>query len=54
MPQDVHKDERSGKPVSGRRRGDRTSMKIAPRNGRIEVVFENLEAFPISIDVFRE
>ena len=31
-----------------------TSMKIAPTNGKIQVLFENLEAFPISIDVFRE
>lgn len=31
-----------------------TSMKIKPTSGKIEVVFENLEAFPISIDVFRE
>jgi hypothetical protein len=31
-----------------------TSMKIKPTNGRIQVQFENLEAFPISIDVFRE
>lgn len=31
-----------------------TSMKIKPTNGKIEVLFENLEAFPISIDVFRE
>lgn len=31
-----------------------TSMKIKPTNGKIEVQFENLEAFPISIDVFRE
>ena len=31
-----------------------TSMKIKPTNGKIEVLFENLEAFAISIDVFRE
>ena len=31
-----------------------TSMKIKPASGKIEVLFENLEAFPISIDVFRE
>ena len=31
-----------------------TSMKIKPTNGKIQVQFENLEAFPISIDVFRE
>ena len=31
-----------------------TSMKIEPTNGKIQVVFENLEGFPISIDVFRE
>ena len=31
-----------------------TSMKIAPTNGKIQVLFENLEAFPISIAVFRE
>ena len=31
-----------------------TSMKITPKNGRVEVRFENLEAFPISIEVFRE
>ena len=31
-----------------------TSMKIKPANGKIEVVFENLEAFPIFIDVYRE
>jgi hypothetical protein len=27
-------------------------MKIKPASGKIEVLFENLEAFPISIDVF--
>ena len=31
-----------------------TSMKITPTNEKIQVLFENLEAFPISIDVFRE
>ena len=31
-----------------------TSMKIAPTNGKIQVLFENLKAFPISISVFRE
>ena len=31
-----------------------TSMKIEPTNGKIQVVFENLEAFPISIDVYHE
>ena len=31
-----------------------TSMKIKPTNGKIQVQFENMEAFPISIDVFRE
>ena len=31
-----------------------TSMKITPTDGKIRVLFENLEAFPISIDVFRE
>ena len=31
-----------------------TSMKIKPANGKIVVQFENLEAFPISIDIFRE
>src|SRR5262249_6220052 len=31
-----------------------TSMKLKPANGKIVVQFENLEAFPISIDVFRE
>ena len=31
-----------------------TTMKIAPTKGKIQVQFENLEAFPISIDVFRE
>jgi hypothetical protein len=31
-----------------------TSMKISPKNGKIEVQFQNLEAFPIAIEVFRE
>ena len=31
-----------------------TTMRIAPTNGKIQVEFENLEAFPIAIDVFRE
>ena len=31
-----------------------TTMQIRPTNGKIEVQFENLEAFPITIEVFRE
>ena len=31
-----------------------TSMKISPTGGKIQVLFENLEDFPISIGVFRE
>jgi len=31
-----------------------TTMTIRPVNGKIEVMFENLEAFPITINVFRE
>ena len=31
-----------------------TTMSITPTNDKIQVLFENLEAFPIAIDVFRE
>ena len=31
-----------------------TTMQIKPTNGKIEVVFENREEFPISIEVFRD
>lgn len=31
-----------------------TSMPITPKNGKIEVIFENVETFPISIEIFRE
>ena len=31
-----------------------TSMKITPTDGHLQAVFENLETFPISIDVFHE
>ena len=31
-----------------------TSMQIKPTNGKIEVLFENREEFPISIEVFRD